>query len=278
MNIQGISNPQAQNLEALVDPVAVQATASKNKEGAPLLGDASVRIVTPADINQLVDLLKAETDDNRRDLTRSRLANALTVILNGSLLDGKDKEIVEEIDEKTEEYNDLKETDWDKVIADLQGKLGGLQDELTALQIKTKEIEAAIERIKKTPEEQRTEQQKKELAELEAQKAQVASDIKDTTAQKEQVEADLAKAQESLKKMNDLGAEINDLFNQLSSGVRTALAEAAKLGPEDDEVLKGVLKDKPKDPNVKDAETQLADLLGGAKLAEVIAGKRPIKA
>lgn len=266
---------------AQITPEALSKASSEEKSTKPLMGDSSVRVITSTEVDRMVEQLKVEHEDRKRDLSRARLADAITVLM-GASVNGIDKQIVEEIDEKLDKINtDTSRADWlGTDIEKLQKNLAESQASLNVLMLKTQEVEAAIERIRKTPEEQRTEAQKKELAELEAQKSELDKQKGVLDAKIDQLNTDISNEQTEKSALETeiatLNAEISSLYGKLSTTIRTAIAESGKYRadvnkPDNDS------QNKPKKVGEPDAADQLAALLSGDTLADIIAAKRQVK-
>lgn len=133
------------------------ATGPSGKAVAPILAGDSVTVTSPTDLQTLMEKLRLDSNNKREDLVRGRLQTSLAAALESiRAVSSRDAETVQKIEDNCKQIERE-----DQIISRADAALKGLPS-AAGLEIKIKELEAAIERAKKTPEESQKDYERKQ--------------------------------------------------------------------------------------------------------------------
>ena len=246
-------------------------TGASGQSVAPVLTGASVKVTAPTDIQSLMEKLRQETNDRREDVVRGKMQSALAAAVEAiRASDAEASKTIDAIEQNAEKMSAVQQelSEIDKALKNLPS------EEVLALRIK--ELEAAIEREKKTPEELEKEYEQKTDSKAQSQAlAELEKQLKEATDQLAEVKELVTRRTAAAGTLASLQAGNKSLYESLDVRVKNSITAAlSSVAPEqlDDLQLDGE-EDARKGRVQIDGAEALAMLLTGARLKDVIAEK-----
>ena len=246
-------------------------TGASGQSVAPVLTGASVKVTAPTDIQSLMEKLRQETNDRREDVVRGKMQSALAAAVEAiRASDAEASKTIDAIEQNAEKMSAVQQE-----LSEIDQALKNLPSaEVLALRIK--ELEAAIEREKKTPEELEKEYEQKTDSKAQSQElAELEKQLKEATDQLAEVKELVTRRTAAAGTLASLQAGNKSLYESLDVRVKNSITAAlSSVAPEqlDDLQLDGE-EDARKGRVQIDGAEALAMLLTGARLKDVIAEK-----
>ena len=231
------------------------ATGGTGNTVAPVLNGPSVTVTAPTDLQSLMEKLRIESRNRREDLIRGQLQTVLAAAVEAIRQnDAAQAKIVEDTKKVSDDV-----TTHEQKVADINGQLDEKMDPVL-LDLRIKELEDAVKREVKTPEEiKKQAEAKRELAELNKEK----SEIKDLQGKKD---AELHAIKEDKRRIAELQSQLTEASQKvLTDAMREALDGFAL--PEPETAAERAAK---KRGALEDGIQSLARLLGGEKEKDII--------